>query len=82
MAVSSFWKKRVDTPARRVFMRDLLKEFENDLKVIREWYSDDTGKANERFVITHHDKDLKSYNSMKRAMDRAIAMASRKPRKK
>jgi hypothetical protein len=59
-------------------MRDLLKEFDNDVKVIREWFSDDSGKPNERFVITCNDKDFKSYASMKRAMDRAIAIASRK----
>ncbi len=63
-------------------MRDLLKEFENNVKVIKEWYSDDTGKASERFVITRNDKDFKSYKSMKRAMDRAISLASRKPHKK
>lgn len=61
-------------------MRDLLKEFDNDVKVVREWYNDDSGKPNERFVITQKDKDLKSYASMKRAMDRAIAVASRKHR--
>lgn len=62
-------------------MRDLLKEFDNEVKVIREWYSDDTGKPTERFVITRHDKDFKSYRSIKRAMDRAIAIASRRRRK-
>jgi|GEM_PF-2001383 len=62
-------------------MRDLLKEFDNDIKVVREWYSDDTGKPNEQFVITQHDKDIKSYRSLRQAMDRAIAMASRGHRK-
>lgn len=61
-------------------MRDLLKEFDNDVKVIREWYSDDSGKPNERFVITHHDKDFKSYKSMQKAMERAISLASRAKR--
>jgi hypothetical protein len=61
-------------------MRDLLKEFDNEVKVIREWYNDDSGKPTERFVITQKDKDFKSYGSMKRAMDRAIAIASRKRR--
>lgn len=62
-------------------MRDLLKEFDNDVKVLKEWYSDDSGKSNERFVITQHDKDFKSYESMKRAMERAIALASIKTRR-
>lgn len=61
-------------------MRDLLKEFDNDVKVVKEWNNDDSGKTNERFVITYKDKDFKSYASMKRAMDRAIAFASRKNR--
>jgi hypothetical protein len=61
-------------------MRDLLKEFENDVKVIKEWYNDDSGKPAERFVITQHDKDYKAYTSMKRAMERALALASRKKR--
>jgi hypothetical protein len=63
-------------------MRDLLKEFDNDVKVVREWFSDDTGKPNERFIVTVHDKDHKGYASIKRAMDRALAMASRKKRHK
>ena len=62
-------------------MRDLLKEFDNDVKVIREWYSDDTGKPNERFVITIHDKDFKSYQSKVRDMDRAVALAAKKVKK-
>jgi hypothetical protein len=62
-------------------MRDLLKEFDNDVKVVREWFSDDTGKPNEKFIITVHDKDYKGYVSIKRAMDRALAMVARKRRK-
>ncbi len=63
-------------------MRDLLKEFENGVKVIREWFSDDTGKPNENFIITLNDKDYKAYRSKNQAMDRAIAMASRRNRLK
>ena len=63
-------------------MRDLLKEFDNSVTVIKEWFHDDSGKTTERFVITQHDKDVKSYPSMKRAMDRALSLASRKIRKK
>ena len=62
------------------YMRDLLKEFEGDVKVIREWYNDDSGKPDERFIITVNDKDHKAYKSMKRAMERAVAMASRRHR--
>lgn len=62
-------------------MRDLLKEFDNDVKVVREWFSDDTGKPNEKFIITVHDKDYKGYVSIKRAMDRALAMVARKRHK-
>lgn len=62
-------------------MRDLLKEFDNDVKVVREWFSDDTGKPNEKFIVTVHDKDYKGYVSIKRAMDRALAMVARKRRK-
>ena len=63
-------------------MRDLLKEFDNDVKVVREWYNDDSGKPNERYVITLSDKDYKEYKSMRQAMDRAIALASRRKRNK
>jgi len=63
-------------------MRDILREFDNGVSVIKEWNTDDAGKTTERYVICQHDKDLKSYPSMKRAMDRAISIASKKPRKK
>lgn len=62
-------------------MRDLLKEFDNGVKVVKEWYSDDTGKPNENFIITLNDKDHKSYKSKNKAMDRAIALAARRNRK-
>ncbi len=61
-------------------MRDLLKEFDNGITVIREWNTDDSGKTTERFVIARNDKDIKSYPSMKRAMDRALSLASKRPR--
>ena len=63
-------------------MRDLLKEFENGIKVVKEWHNDDSGKPVERFVITQMDRDIKSYGTMERAMNRAIAIANRKPRPK
>jgi len=63
-------------------MRDVLKEFDNSVTVIKEWNTDDSGKTTERFVITQYDKDVKSYPSIKRAMDRAISIASKRPRKK
>ena len=63
-------------------MRDLLKEFDNGVTVIKEWNTDDAGKTTERFVITQNDKDIRSYPSMKRAMDRAISLASKGLRKK
>jgi hypothetical protein len=62
-------------------MRDILKEFDNGIIVIKEWNTDDSGKTTERYVISQHDKDVKSYPSMKRAMDRAISMASKRPRR-
>jgi len=62
-------------------MRDILKEFDNGIIVIKEWNTDDNGKTTERYVISQHDKDVKSYPSMKRAMDRAISMASKRPRR-
>jgi len=58
-------------------VRDLLKEFDNNVKVIREWYNDDSGKPNERFLIIRRDKVLKDYPSMRYAMDKAMAIASR-----
>jgi len=58
-------------------VRDLLKEFDNDVKVVREWYTDDSGKPNERFIVTRRSKDLKNYPSMRYAMDKAMAIASR-----
>ena len=63
-------------------MRDLLKEFEGGVKVVKEWYSDDTGKPTETFVIVVNDKDFKAFKSMKRAMDRAIAMSARRRNKR
>jgi hypothetical protein len=62
-------------------MRDILKEFDNGIIVIKEWNTDDNGKTTERYVISQHDKDVKSYPSMKRAMDRAISMASKRSRR-
>ncbi len=61
-------------------MRDLLKEFENGIKVVKEWHNDDSGKPVERFVITQMDRDIKSYGTMERAMNRAIAIANMNPR--
>ncbi|RKX85450.1 MAG: hypothetical protein DRP70_11665 [Spirochaetes bacterium] len=63
-------------------MRDLLKEFDNGVTVIKEWNTDDTGKTIERFVVTQNEKDVRSYPSIKRAMDRAISIASKGLRKK
>ena len=63
-------------------MRDLLKEFEGDVKVVREWFNDDSGKPAESFVIVVKDKDFKAFKSMKRAMDRAIAMSARRRNRK
>ncbi len=63
-------------------MRDLMKEFDNGVTVIKEWNTNDAGKTTERYVITQNDKDIRSYPSMKRAMDRAIALASKGLRKK
>ena len=62
-------------------MRDLLKEFDNDVKVIKEWFNDDSGKPQEHFIITLSDKEYKSYKSMSQAMDRAIAISSRRSRR-
>lgn len=59
-------------------MRDLLKEFDNGITVIKEWHTDDAGKTTERFVIARNDKEIKSYPSMKRAMNRAISLASKR----
>ena len=59
-------------------MRDLLKEFEGDVKVVREWFNDDSGKPAENFVIVVNDKDVKSYKSMRHAMDRAVAISARR----
>lgn len=64
------------------FMRDLLKEFEGDVKVVREWYNDDSGTPEEKFIITVNDKDFKNYKSMKRAMERAVAMSARRRNKR
>ena len=61
-------------------MRDILKEFDNGVVVIRDWDTDDAGKTTERYVISRYDRDFKSYPSMKRAMDRAITLASKRPR--
>ena len=61
-------------------MRDLLKEFEGDIKVVKEWYNDDSGKPTEQFVITRSDKDYKSYKSLNLAMERAIALSARRKR--
>lgn len=63
-------------------MRDLLKEFDNGVTVIKEWDTNDAGKTTERYVIAQNDKDIRSYPSMKRAMDRAISLASKGLRKK
>lgn len=62
-------------------MRDLLKEFEGGVKVVKEWYSDDSGKPTESFIVTLSEKDYKSYKSMKRAMERAVALSSRRRHK-
>ena len=59
-------------------MRDLLKEFEGGVKVVKEWYDDDSGKPTEKFIITLSDKDHRAYKSMKRAMERAVALSSRR----
>ena len=61
-------------------MRDLLKEFDGDVKVVKEWQSDDTGKPTESFIVTLNDKDYKEYRSLKRAMERAVALSSRRSR--
>ncbi len=58
-------------------MRDLLKEFDGDVKVVKEWFSDDSGKPIEEFVVTLHDKDYKKYKSINHAMERAIALSKR-----
>ena len=61
-------------------MRDLLKEFDNNIQVVREWFNDDSGNINESFVITRNGVDYRSFRSMPRAMDRALSLASRRTR--
>ncbi|PIE04186.1 MAG: hypothetical protein CSA76_05505 [Spirochaetales bacterium] len=63
-------------------MRDLLKEFEGDVTVVKEWYSDDSGKPIESFVVIVDGQDYKSYKSMPKAMERALAISHRHKHKK
>jgi len=62
-------------------MRDILKEFDNNIKVIREWGNDDTGKPDEVFIIYRDGEEVRRYRSRERAMERAISLSSRTSRR-
>ena len=58
-------------------MRILIKEFGPRVRVVHETISDDTGKPNERFLVTLDDKVWREYGSRTRAMERALSLSQK-----